>query len=72
MSSALAGDLETGRKRYKETGVTDAALVAYDLCNKGSGQSCVQAAVFFFLDGQPEITDGLLPKIPVGTAVAAS
>ncbi|HIA00529.1 MAG TPA: hypothetical protein EYN66_01215, partial [Myxococcales bacterium] len=57
-------DLEAARERYKQTGATDAALVAYDRCNKGSKPACVQAIVLFLLDKEPDIAAGLVAKHP--------
>ena len=56
------------RQRYDSAGPGAAALVAYDRCKRSqlTGPLCVQAAVYFVLDGQTEVVNDLLADMSLG------
>ena len=50
------------RERYKAGSVNEAALVAYDGCKKKKRLQCLQAAIYFAADGQPELMTEILQQ----------
>lgn len=63
MNVASANPLQKARKRLAETGMTDASLVAYDSCENGVVEACLQAAIMFCLDKQEGIARDTLTRI---------
>lgn len=59
-----AQSLQEVRARHHERGTGEAALVAYQPCKAGQSLSCVQASIYFLLDGQAEIARELVKLAP--------
>ena len=59
---AQADSLDTARERFSTRGALEAALVAYESCKAGNRAACVQAAVFFLIDGQGEVIEELIGR----------
>lgn len=62
-NTAYASPLEKARKRLAQTNLTDASLVAYDSCEKGVTETCLQAAIMFCLDKQENIAKDTLERL---------